>query len=72
MKQPSIKTLSNLVEQFNTDYSIGDKVLIVKDSGSTETMTVKSKAYVLGGHSAMVFFEEMSGCYDITRVTGKL
>lgn len=58
------KELSKIVEEFNNKYSIGDKIAITVND-EPKYLTVKSKAIVLHGHSAVAWFNEIVGCYSI-------
>lgn len=68
MKQKSQKQLQAEVDKFNENFPIGSKVKLKKDSGQIQEVTVESEASILGGHSAVGWFEEISGCYDLGRV----
>lgn len=61
-KNLQIQTL--LVDLFNAKYKIGDTVVLRKDSGKVKTK-VTGEAFLLGGHTAVAFFEEIPGCYAI-------
>jgi hypothetical protein len=63
MKAPSKSQLERQVLNFNQKYTIGDTVVI-----EGRTLTVKAPASILGGHSAVGWFKETSGCYSIDRV----
>ncbi len=60
--------LSGEIHRFNNQYSVGSKVKIKTDSGEIKEVTVESPATILGGHSAVGWFEEISGCYSLDRV----
>lgn len=68
MKQKSLKQLQFEVDKFNATYKVGDTLLLEKDSGEKQTVTVYNPATILGGHSAVGWFEEISGCYSLDRV----
>ncbi len=68
MKPKSQKQLQQQVDKFNAAYGIGSKVNLKKDDGSIVPVTVADKASILGGHSAVGWFEEISGCYSLDRV----
>lgn len=68
MKQKSLEQLQSQVDEFNSTYKVGDTLLLEKDSGEKQTVTVRNLATILGGHSAMGWFEEISGCYSLDRV----
>ncbi len=63
-KPPSAKKLKQIVDEFNGRFPVGTKVILRKDSGEIET-AVKAPAEILGGHSAVGWFEGVSGCYVI-------
>ncbi len=69
-KPKSQKQLELEVENFNLKYKVGDKVLLQTDSGEIKEVTVKSEASIMGGHSSVGWFEEISGCYQLDRVRG--
>jgi hypothetical protein len=70
MKQQRTEArLQRLVDDFNRRFPVGTPVVLRKDSGPVET-TVRAAAQILGGHSAVAWFEGVSGCYDVEgRVT---
>ena len=63
MKAPSKAQLEKQVLKFNQKYTIGDTVGI-----NSKTLTVSAPASILGGHSAVGWFKEISGCYSIDNV----
>lgn len=68
MKQKPLEELQKQVDLFNGTYGIGCKVDIKLDSGEIQSVTVEHEATILGGHSAVGWFEEISGCYSLDRV----
>jgi hypothetical protein len=60
----NVKKIQDRVDSFNKKYSAGDKVKIKRPDGIFEA-TVSNPATILGGHSAVGWFEEFSGCYDL-------
>jgi hypothetical protein len=62
--KPNVKNLQKIVNLFNLTYPVGTKVILRKDSGEVET-TVRAPAEILQGHSAVGWFEGVSGCYSI-------
>ncbi len=68
MKQPSLKKLQEQVDRFNATYAVGCKVDLTMDSGEKKPVTIANKATILGGHSAVGWFDEISGCYALDRV----
>lgn len=63
-----VRKNEKMIADFNSKYSAGDKVKLLKDDDSVEVVTVSSKATLLGGHTAVGWFEEISGCYLLERV----
>lgn len=68
MKQKTIEQLKAQIDFFNKSCPVGTKVNLKLDSGEVKSVTVSSKATVLGGHSAVGWFAEISGCYSLDRV----
>jgi hypothetical protein len=56
------------ITAFNEKYKPGDQLNIKMDSGEIKQVTVKCPATILGGHTAVGWFNEISGCYDLSRV----
>ncbi len=64
--------LQKQCDDFNKKYPVGTDVLLKKDFDPVLFKTkIRSEAYVLSGHTAVAFFEGVSGCYDIESVKGK-
>jgi hypothetical protein len=56
-------------DKFNATHQVGAAVSVELDSGEVrETITV-SEAQVLNGHTAVIWLDGVSGCYDLERVT---
>lgn len=68
-KQKSLATLQKEVDTFNSKYKVGDMVNLLLDSGETKKVQIKHEATILGGHTAVGWFHEISGCYNISKVT---
>ena len=58
------KALAAIVEHFNRCYPVGTRVILRKDTGEVET-SVRYPAQVLSGHSAVAWFDGVSGAYSI-------
>lgn len=56
------------VDRFNAKYKVGDKVIVKKDDRSLHECTIRHEATLLSGHTAMGWFNEISGCYLLDRV----
>ena len=56
---------------FNTKYPVGTLIFLKKDFiDKPIRTTVKHPTYILGGHTAVAFFEDVSGSYAINCVKG--
>ena len=64
----SLSQLESQVYAFNVLHKVGDKVTVMLDDGTKKECTVSSAATILGGHSAVVWLDEISGCYSLDRV----
>lgn len=60
----SAAQLKSTVDHFNRRFPVGSKVILRKDSGYVET-TVTAPAEILSGHSAVAWFDGVSGAYSI-------
>lgn len=70
MRKP--KTLSQIqaqVDAWNSKHGIGADVTVRLDDGRLVTTKTASDAYVLGGHSPVLFLVGVKGCYALDRVT---
>lgn len=56
--------LQSLVDRFNRAYPVGTEVILRKDTGEIVTR-VSAAAMVLSNHSAVAWFEGVSGAYSI-------
>lgn len=66
MSQRSLQKLQHQCDAFNEKYPVGASVLLKKDGVDVPIKTsVRHPAYVLSGHSAVAFFDGVSGCYLI-------
>ncbi|MBX8826521.1 hypothetical protein [Ochrobactrum sp. SFR4] len=62
--------LQCICDKFNASYPVGTNVLLKKD-GHDELFptTTRSTAQVMCGHSAVIWLENVSGCYLLDRVS---
>lgn len=66
MKKPNVAKLQAECDVFNEKYPVGTLIRLKKDFVDEPIITkVKHPAYVMCGHSAVAFFEGVSGCYEI-------
>ena len=58
------------VDEFNLRFPVGSEVMLKKDGVPEPVRTkTRSEAFVMCGHSAVVFLEGVSGCYLISHVS---
>jgi len=62
------KELNQAVLKFNTECPEGTEVIVTLDDGSTRKTQTTSEAWILGGHTAVVLLDGISGCYLLSRV----
>ena len=60
-----------LVDRWNSRYPVGVEVRVTKDLGEVVETKTRSEASMLGGHSAVIWLEGISGCYLLSRVKAK-
>lgn len=69
MRRPDTAALQQQCDRFNAHYPVGQVVTLRKDSGDGFATVTRSRAEVLSGHSAVIWLEGVSGCYQLDRVT---
>lgn len=58
------------VDAFNAQFQVGSEVMLKKDFVETPIRTkTTSEAFILSGHTAVVFLEGVSGCYMVSHVS---
>jgi len=55
------------VDDWNKNYQVGQKVIVKKDDGAEIKTVTTSHAALLGGHTAVCWFRDISGCYCLDR-----
>jgi hypothetical protein len=68
MPMPTLKSQTELINKINKAYEVGDKVNVRQDDDSVKEWTMRAPASMLGGHTAVIWLEEHSGCYRADRV----
>ncbi len=69
-RQPRPETLQKQADAWNAKHPVGTRVVVTKDNTSAFIPgTTTSEAYVMGGHSAVIHIDTISGCYLLSRVT---
>jgi len=66
--QESIEVMESKVDVFNEKHPIGSPVVVIKDFGEKIMATVRHPAEVMGGHTAVVWLDGISGAYALNRV----
>ena len=56
-------------DKFNAAHQVGASVSVKLDSGEVRETVTNSEAQVMGGHSAVIWLDGVSRCYDLERVT---
>lgn len=67
-RKPNIRKLTQEVAAFNDAVKPGDDVIVIKDDGRRVQTRTRSEAWILGGHTAVVLLEGISGGYLLERV----
>ncbi len=68
---PSRQTVAEMtrqIEVFNEKVAVGDPVAYRRDDGELFHTKTRSAAYILSGHTAVIFLEEMAGAVLLSRV----
>lgn len=63
------KVYQAAVNDWNEKYPVGTPVRVMRDMGDTLTTKTSSEAWLLGGHTAVIQVEGISGSYALDRVT---
>ena len=69
MNRPNPQALQRQCDDFNARYPVGQAVSVRKDGGDGVLTKTSSEAQVLSGHSAVIWLEDIRGCYLLDRVT---
>jgi hypothetical protein len=69
MNPPNPKKQQAKVDAWNAANPIGIEVLVRLDDGSTLKTKTRAPASLLGGHTAVAWLEDISGCYLLDRCT---
>jgi len=60
--------LQEICDRFNAQCPVGGVVTLEKDDGRILTTVTRSEAYVLSGHTPVIFVKGVTGCYALERV----
>ena len=72
--KPDYKHQEKLVRDWNEKYPVGTQVIVRKDDQTEVRTETVHEATMLGGHTAVAWLKDISGCYSLERVradTGK-
>lgn len=70
MKKPNLKKLDAQCREFNAKHPIGTGVLyhpVIGEEPGRFT-TTRSQAYILSGHTAVIFVDQVSGCVALDAI----
>lgn len=65
---PNPRKAENAARNWNAKNPVGSKVEVTLDDGSIKETLTTSPAWVLGGHTAVIKLEGISGGYSLKRV----
>ncbi|MDO8033628.1 hypothetical protein O3297_09390 [Janthinobacterium sp. SUN128] len=65
----SAAQLQAVCDKFNAVHQVGAAVSVELDGGEVRETVTASEAQVLSGHTAVIWLDGISGCYDLERVT---
>lgn len=65
---PNPRKVEAAARAWNEKHKVGCKVDVTLDDGSIKETTTASEAWVLGGHTAVIKLEGITGGYSLSRV----
>lgn len=65
---PNPRKMEAMASDWNSKHPIGSKVEVTLDDGSIKATKTSSEAWVMGGHTAVIKLEGVSGGYSLSRV----
>lgn len=68
MNRPNPKKLQTAVDSWNCNNQIGAPIYYRNDLGKITETTTRTDASVLGGHTAVIWLDGVSGCVSLDRV----
>lgn len=70
MRKPNTKKMQAECDAFNAKHPVGSDVVVRLDGVDEPFITrTRSEAQILSGHSAVIWLENVSGCYLLDRVS---
>lgn len=70
MPRKTYRQMVDSVDRWNSSMAIGAAVAYRSDVGTTIYTVTRSRAELLGGHTAVVWLQDVRGCVLLDRVTG--
>ena len=68
-RPPSMAQLTAQCARWNAANPVGTAVNVTMDNGEVRQTVTRTGAQILSGHSAVIWLEGISGCYQLSRVT---
>ncbi len=68
-RPPTLAEITAQVNNFNARFAPGDAVSVRMDDGTARITRTRSEAQVLNGHSAVIWLDDVRGCYLLDRVS---
>lgn len=62
-----IKAEQEDVDNWNAKHPVGTEVRVMRDFGGPVFTKTRSEAWMLGGHTAVIMLEDISGAYSLDR-----
>jgi hypothetical protein len=72
IRLPNLRHAQKKIDAFNAACPIGTLVTVMRDDGTEMDSKTRSEAQLLGGHTPVVWVENLSGCYLLDRVKPKV
>jgi hypothetical protein len=66
--RPNLKQLQKKCDDWNAMNAVGCKVICTKDNGESVLTVTTSEAQILSGHTAVIWMQDIRGCYLLDRV----
>lgn len=67
-KPPTAAEQQRACDDWNTLHAIGTAIHVTQDDGSSKAAVTESRAWLLGGHTAVIMLSGVSGAYSLERV----
>lgn len=64
----SVANLQAKCDAWNAAHPVGTEVSVRKDGGEIMLTKTRSAAEVMGGHSAVIWLDNVRGCYLLDRI----